>query len=117
MKQALELNPRDFSILQQIALTYQALRRYKEMAATLDTRVGHSSKRYCPAEVRRAWVDLQWRSDPKALYIATIETALGRRPENRVCLSVRNGSFVVFSERDPAAVRARVVDYADRWML
>ena len=31
MKQALELNPRDFSILQQIALTYEALRRYKDM--------------------------------------------------------------------------------------
>src|SRR5215470_6410544 len=29
--QALELNPRDFSILQQIALTYEALGRYKEM--------------------------------------------------------------------------------------
>jgi len=35
MKQALELDPRNFSILQQISLTYEALRRYKEMAATL----------------------------------------------------------------------------------
>src|SRR5205807_7677315 len=36
MKQALELDPRDFSILQQVSLTYQLLRRYKETAATLD---------------------------------------------------------------------------------
>ena len=32
MKQALELDPRNFSILQQISGTYEALRRYKEMA-------------------------------------------------------------------------------------
>ena len=30
MNQALELDPRNFTILQQISLTYQALRRYKE---------------------------------------------------------------------------------------
>ena len=45
MKQALELNPRDFSILQQIALTYEALRRYKDMAASLDRGTGDGSKR------------------------------------------------------------------------
>ena len=36
MGQALELNPRDFSVLQQIALTDEALGRYKDAAATLD---------------------------------------------------------------------------------
>src|SRR5207249_6967169 len=36
MKQALELDPRNFSILQQISLTYQGLRHYEETAATLD---------------------------------------------------------------------------------
>src|SRR5581483_8023901 len=36
MKHALELDPRDFSILQQISLTYECLRRYKDMADTLD---------------------------------------------------------------------------------
>ena len=44
MNKALELDPHNFSILQQISLTYQALRRYKEMAATLDQRAGHGSK-------------------------------------------------------------------------
>src|SRR4029453_8044845 len=37
MNRALELDPRNFSILQQISLTYEALRRYKEMGATLDS--------------------------------------------------------------------------------
>ena len=34
MKDALKLDPRNFSILQQISLTYEALHRYTEMAAT-----------------------------------------------------------------------------------
>jgi tetratricopeptide (TPR) repeat protein len=37
MKQALELDPHNFSILQQISLTYQALRRYEEALSTLDS--------------------------------------------------------------------------------
>src|SRR5947207_2130111 len=37
MKHALELDPRNFSILQQISLTYQAVHRYKEALSTLDS--------------------------------------------------------------------------------
>ena len=65
MTQALELNPRDFSVLQQIALTYEALGRYKEMAATLD-RVLAIAPKDIPSRVRRALVDLEERADPKA---------------------------------------------------
>src|SRR2546423_9068682 len=67
MKQALELDPRDFSILQQVSLTYQLLRRYKETAATLD-RVLAVAPNDIPTRVRRAWIDLQWRADPKPLH-------------------------------------------------
>jgi len=63
MKQSLELNPRDFSILQQIALTYEALRRYKEMAASLD-RVLAMAPKDNPSRVRRSLVDLEERADP-----------------------------------------------------
>ena len=58
MKQALELDPRNFSILQQISLTYEALHRYKEMAATLDRLLAMAPKDI-PSRVRRAWVDLR----------------------------------------------------------
>ena len=44
MKQSLELDPRNFSILQQISLTYQALHRYKEAAIHSGQRAGDSSK-------------------------------------------------------------------------
>src|SRR5207302_1579907 len=74
MKQALELDPRNFSILQQISLTYQALRRYKEMAATLD-RVLAMAPKDIPSRVRRAWIDLEARANPKPLHTA-IQTIL-----------------------------------------
>jgi len=52
MKHALELNPRDFSILQQIALTYEALHQYKDMGATLD-RVLTMAPKDIPASATR----------------------------------------------------------------
>jgi serine/threonine protein kinase/tetratricopeptide (TPR) repeat protein len=67
--QALELNPRDFSVLQKIALTYEALGRYKEMAAMLD-RVLAIAPKDVPSRVQRALVDLESRGDPKAFHAA-----------------------------------------------
>ena len=74
MMQALTLNPRDFSVLQQIALTYEALGRYNEMAATLDSVLALAPKDV-PSQVRRALVDLENRGDPKA-FEKTIEAIL-----------------------------------------
>src|SRR5438094_9543787 len=72
MKQALKLDPRNFSILQQISLTYQALQRYKEALSSLDNVLAITPKDVA-SQVRRAWVELEWRADPKPLH-ATIET-------------------------------------------
>ena len=58
MNKALELDPRNLSILQQTSLTYQALRRYKETVATLDKVLAIAPKDI-PSRVRRAWVDLR----------------------------------------------------------
>src|SRR5256714_15028083 len=60
--QALELNPRDFSVLEQITLTYEALGRYKEMAETLDRALA-IAPRDVPSRVRRALVDLERGAD------------------------------------------------------
>jgi tetratricopeptide (TPR) repeat protein len=100
MKQALELDPRNFSILQQISLTYQGLRRYKEAAVTLD-RVLALAPKDIPSQVRRAWVDLQWRSDPKPLR-ATIETILAQDPDAAPVV-VNQWLDLALSERDPVA--------------
>jgi TolB-like protein/Flp pilus assembly protein TadD/tRNA A-37 threonylcarbamoyl transferase component Bud32 len=100
MKQALELDPRDFSILQQISLTYQLLRRYKETAATLD-RVLAIAPNDIPTRVRRAWVDFQWRADPRPLH-STIETILAQDP-NAAPVLVNQWLDLALGERDPAA--------------
>ena len=69
MKQALKLDPRNFSILQQISLSYEGLHRYGEMAATLDGALAIAPKDVS-SRVRRAWVDAESRADSKSLHTA-----------------------------------------------
>jgi serine/threonine protein kinase/Flp pilus assembly protein TadD len=107
MKQALELDPRDFSILQQICLTYQNLRRYKETAATLDSVLAIAPKDIT-TKVRRAWIELQGRSDPKPLHM-TIETILAQDP-NAAPLIVFQWLELALSERDLDAAERALAD-------
>jgi TolB-like protein/tRNA A-37 threonylcarbamoyl transferase component Bud32/Flp pilus assembly protein TadD len=102
MKQALELDPRDFSILQQISLNYEALRRYKEMAETLD-RVLAIAPKDVPGRVRRALVDLESSANPKPLH-ATIETILAEDPDAAPVL-VDQWLFLALRERDSTAAQ------------
>jgi serine/threonine protein kinase/lipoprotein NlpI len=100
--QALELNPQDLSILQQIALTYEAMGQYKEMAATLD-RVLAIAPKDVPSRVRRALVDLEYNADPKAFHTA-IDAILMEDPNTSLCF-VNPWLFVVLRAPDPAAVQ------------
>jgi TolB-like protein len=102
INKALALNPRDFSVLQQIALTYEALGRYNEMAATLD-RVLAISPKDVPSRVRRALVDLEGHSDPKAFQTA-VDTILTEDPNASLCF-VNPWLFVFLRAPDPAAVQ------------
>src|SRR4029077_5958594 len=97
MKQALELDPRNFSILQQISVTYQALHRYKEMAATLDSALVIAPKDV-PSRVQRARFDLESRADPKPLH-TTIETILAEDP-NAGPVLVNQWLWLALRERD-----------------
>lgn len=102
MNKALELDPHNFSILQQISLTYQALRRYKEMAATLDSALAMAPKDI-PSRVRRAWIDLESRANPKPLH-AAIERILAGDPNAAPVLAVE-WLFLSLRERDPDAAQ------------
>ena len=104
MKRALELDPRNFSILQQISLTYEALRRYKEMAATLDGALAIAPKDIA-SRIRRAWVDLESRGDTEPLH-TTIKAILSEDPSAAPIL-VDRWLALALRERDlPAAERA-----------
>ena len=100
MKQALEFDPHNLSILQQTSLTYQALRRYQETVATLD-KVLVIAPKDVAIRVWRAWVELQWRADPSPLH-ATIETALTQDPKAAPYI-VLQWLDLALSERDPVA--------------
>jgi len=111
MKQALELDPRNFSILQQISLTYEGMHRYKDMAETLDHALAVSPKDI-PSRVRRAWVDVQWRADTQPMH-RTIETILAEDP-NAAPVLVNQWLDLALCERDPvAAERALAAMPAD----
>ena len=109
MKQALELNPRDFSILQQIALTYEALRRYGEMAASLD-RVLAMAPKDVPSRVRRSLVDLEERADPK-LFLSVVDAILAEDASASLCF-VNPWLFLVLRAHDPAAVQRALLNTA-----
>ena len=97
MTQALELNPRDFSVLEQITLTYEALGQYKEMATTLDRALAIAPSDV-PSRVRRALVDLENRADPKP-FQTTIDAVLADDP-NAAFGFVNPWLLVALRERD-----------------
>jgi tetratricopeptide (TPR) repeat protein len=102
MKQALELDPHNFSILQQISLTYQALRRYEEALSTLDSVLAIAPKDVA-SQVRRAWVAAEWHADLKPLH-TTIETVLAGDP-SALPVIVYRWLDLALRERDPAAAQ------------
>jgi len=96
LQRAVELDPRNFFILEQIALSYQNLRRYPEMAAMLDR--GLAIK---PGDIEiratRAFVDFIWKADPRPLH-QTLQSM-----NSDEIKSVADTWFIcAMAERDPA---------------
>jgi TolB-like protein/Tfp pilus assembly protein PilF len=67
LQRALELDPRNFFMLQQIALSYQEFRQFAAMAAALD-RALVLIPRDRDTRITRALVDLEWKADPGPLH-------------------------------------------------
>jgi len=78
LERALELDPRNFFILQQLALTYQWQRRYADEARTYDRALT-----IVPADpntrILRALIALDWRADIKP-FQATLATLVAENP-------------------------------------
>jgi TolB-like protein len=78
MEQALELDPRNVEILQQLSLTYQNLRRFGDMAAVLDRALAVAPDD--PSiRIGRSFVDLEWHANPKPLR-STVDAILVEQP-------------------------------------
>jgi TolB-like protein/Tfp pilus assembly protein PilF len=101
LQRALALDPRNFFMLQQIALSYQEFRQFRAMAAALDRAlvlVPHD----LDTQVTRASVDLEWRADVRPLR-ESIRTILTENPATASDLAAQ-WFYLALCERDPTAV-------------
>jgi TolB-like protein/Tfp pilus assembly protein PilF len=101
LQRALELDPRNFFMLQQIALSYQEFRQFGAMAAALD-RALKLIPRDVDTRVTRALVDLEWKADPRPLN-ETIRKSLAEDPAKAPDVAAQ-WFYLALCERDPAAV-------------
>ena len=101
LERAIELDPRDFFMLQQIALSYQEFRQFAAMAAALDRALA-----VIPHDIDtrliRALVDLEWKADPKPLH-ETVANVLSERPESAPDVASQ-WFYVALCQRDRTAI-------------
>src|SRR4029077_11685360 len=100
LQRALGLDPRNFLILQQIALSYQEFRKFGAMAAALD-RALVLAPHDLDKRVNRALVDLEWKADPRPLH-ETVRKILAEDPATAPDLADQC-FYVALCARDPAA--------------
>jgi TolB-like protein/Tfp pilus assembly protein PilF len=73
-ERAIELDPQNPDLLQQLADTYRSLRRYADVARALDRAITISPKD-APLRVQRSGIELDWHADPRA-QLSTIEAII-----------------------------------------
>ncbi|PZR71936.1 MAG: hypothetical protein DLM73_14605 [Chthoniobacterales bacterium] len=78
LERSLELDPRNFATLQQVALSYEALRRYPDMANALDRALAIAPNDV-DTRITRAQLHLDWQADTRPLH-ATIDALLASQP-------------------------------------
>src|ERR1700738_2057234 len=101
LERALELDPRNAFILQQLSLTYQNLRRFADTTAVLYRALKLISE---DVETRaaRAQVELEWRGDTRPLR-ATIDDILAKNPAAAATIAEK-WLLCGLCERDSAAL-------------
>src|SRR5262249_43114426 len=105
LERALELDPKNLFILQQVSYSYEYLRRYKDMAAVLD-RVVTINPNDLTTRVQRAFVDLEWRANPKPLHDA-IEAVVAQGEQAALPVSDR-WIVLALCEHDSAAAKRAI---------
>ena len=106
LNRAVELDPRNFFLLNQMSLAYENMRQFPEMIASLDRALLLVPKD-AGARVQRATADLEWRADTKPLH-STIQTVLDEDPNVAAGLA-DTWLTLALCERDPAAATQAVV--------
>jgi TolB-like protein/DNA-binding winged helix-turn-helix (wHTH) protein/Flp pilus assembly protein TadD len=100
LERAIDLDPRNFLVLQQTALSYFFLGRYADEAAVLD-RMLTIRPDDAETKVTRAFVDLYWKADTRPLHQLMDEI---RAKDHGAIQGVAAGWLeCALAERDPAA--------------
>jgi TolB-like protein/class 3 adenylate cyclase/Tfp pilus assembly protein PilF len=110
LERALELDPRNFYTLQQIALSYLTLRRYPEETSVLDRALAIKPDDV-ETKATRALVDLDWKADTRPLH----ETIASIQDKEAAALPrVADTWFLcALAERDAAAGQAALAALGD----
>jgi len=100
LSKALGLDPRSVYLLHQLAITYENMRRFPEMAATLDRAIAIVPDDVS-TRVGRGFVDLGWRADTKPMH-AAIQEAITK--DSAIANEIaENWLYLALCERDWAA--------------
>jgi TolB-like protein/Flp pilus assembly protein TadD len=109
-ERAVQLDPRNFFTLQQLALSYQVLRRYAEVIATDDRALSIKSDD-AETKAARALALLDWKADTQPLH-QTIDEIRSKNPG--VIKSAADVWFIcALAERDAAAAESALTALGD----
>jgi TolB-like protein/Tfp pilus assembly protein PilF len=110
LQRAVELDPRNFYTLQQIALSYQALGSYGKAIAALDRALSIAPDNV-ETRATRASYELFWKADTQPLH-QTIDAILAQGP-SAIASSADTWFQCALAERDPAAAERALVALGD----
>ena len=110
LQRAVELDPRNFFTLQQIAVSYQILRRYAEAIAALDRALAIVPDNV-ETRANRGLYYLCWKADTRPLH-QTIDAILAQGP-GAIASAADIWFFCALAERDPAAAERALVALGD----
>jgi TolB-like protein/Tfp pilus assembly protein PilF len=110
LERAIELDPRNFDTLQQVALSYHGLRRYADAIAALDRALG-----IVPDNIEtrafRAELELFWKADTRPLH-QTIDSILAQGP-GAIASAADAWFLCALAERDPAVAERALAALGD----
>src|ERR1700720_2360109 len=110
LERAVELDPRNFFTLQQIAVSYQQLGRYAESIAALDRALAIVPDNV-ETRATRAEFYAYWKADTRPLR-QTIDAILAQGP-SAIASAADVWFFCALAERDPAAAERALVALGD----
>src|SRR5712675_1149724 len=110
LQRAVELDPRNFFTLQQIALSYQFLGRYAEAIAALDRALAIVPDNVETRATRGLWY-MFWKGDTRPLQ-QTIDAILAQG-SGAIVSAADIWFFCALAERDPAAAERALVALGD----